>query len=152
LASRKLLVLAVAGIVVLLAAVIAVPSAFPKANSTSQSTSLNPAGLYSVTFVQQSPCGPGSGWGEPWQVMLGNQTKTEPPNAALPHPDELNPTTNESISMIVFAVGNGTYNYVVSPDFLFPSPGTVNVNGSNVVIPIMRGYSCPPVTSSSSKG
>jgi hypothetical protein len=96
--------------------------------------------VYKVTFVQPISCD--TFWGVPWAVTIGNRTEAEPANATLPIGSG-HSTTDENESTIVFALSNGSYNYKVDPNYMFPQSGTVRVNGSDVYVDVKFETSCP---------
>ena len=103
---------------------------------------------YNVTFLQLPVCGDDSGWGEPWAVTLGGQTKSQPPNTLIVHDGAtLYGTRNASLSEIVFSATNGVYPYEIAPADLFsPSSGVVNVDGSSVTVQTIEITQCPTST------
>lgn len=100
-------------------------------NSEAESSAIER--VYEVAFVQAPACGIQGDWDVPWAVTLDNKTEIQPANATLPITTQEN-TSNQSLTMISFSVGNGTYGYEVVPKEYGPSPGVVTVNGSNVLV------------------
>ena len=102
--------------------------------------------LYKVTFNETGMAcgyGPALSYAYRWYATLGNLTMVQPSNATLPFPNPgygAGSPAYAMISTIIFTVPDGTYSYRVS---LGDLNGTVNVNGSNVVIPV-EGPLCPP--------
>jgi hypothetical protein len=90
--------------------------------------------LHMVTFNESGECG---AYADTWAVTLGNITIAQPSNATLPISTEEGVAGGayKMISKIIFTVPDGVYQYDVTSGWsLFPSGGTVDVNGSDVVV------------------
>jgi hypothetical protein len=100
--------------------------------------------LHKVTFNESGDCG--GVYADPWAVTMGNITISQPSNMTYPFPpsvDESDTAAAALISKIVFTVPDGTYNYTTyAPASLFPFSGTVDVNGSDVVVQLQLEIGC----------
>lgn len=96
--------------------------------------------LYELVFNQTGYCPPPpETYIAPWGVTLNNKTMiVEPPMWSLPLPSgdvEFRPSYKNS-SVIAFSVPNGSYSYVIYPDWVFNERGTVMINGSDLVVQV----------------
>ncbi len=109
--------------------------------------------LHCVVFQQLGACSP-EFWGIPWSVTIGNMTEVQPPGTPLPLNNYgLDGTLNSNLTVIVFSLPNGHYNFSVSPSaaFFTPTTGSVSVSGSDVLVQIAyTGTSCIATLTSSS--
>ncbi len=113
---------------------------------TETSTSTEESGSATLHKVVFNETGIHCSWsGEPsyisrWYVTLGNVTIVQPSNATLPFPGPDASIYGEygMISKIVFTVPDGSYQYHGSLGL----NGTVDVNGSDVVIPVYSYPTC----------
>jgi hypothetical protein len=117
-------------------------------NASTISCDTSPA-LHCVVFQQTGACNP-EFWGVPWSVTIGATTEVQPPDTPLPlNNGSLSGTLNQNLTVIVFSLSDGAYRFVVSPsNFYFtPDSGTIDVNGSNVLVEIaFTGTSCTSTT------
>ena len=96
--------------------------------------------LYELVFNESGYCPPPPLiYPGPWAVSLNNKTVVEPSNASFPLPEGgiTWMSSYKSYSLIVFSVPDGKYIYTVYPRTIFSERGTVVVNGSGVVIPVV---------------
>jgi hypothetical protein len=100
--------------------------------------------LHMVTFNESGDCG--GVYANRWAVTMGNITISQPSNMTYPFPPfggESDTAAGAIISKIIFTVPDGTYNYTTyAPAMLFPFSGTVDVNGSDVVVQLELEISC----------
>jgi hypothetical protein len=101
--------------------------------------------LHYVVFQQVGACSP-EFWGMPWSVTIGNATEVQPAGTPLPlYNYELLGTSDRNLTVIVFALPNGTYNFSVGPSagFFTPQSGKAVVSGNDVLVDIAyTGTSC----------
>jgi len=112
-----------------------------RTETTTSTVVASPTQLYKVIFNETGihcswSCQPS--YISRWYVTLGNITIVQPSNATLPFPDPGLSLYGDHgmISKIIFTVPNGSYRYHGSLGL----NGTVDVNGSDVIIP---AYSYP---------
>jgi hypothetical protein len=127
-------------------------TSFVTVTSTSTALCDTSSTLHCVVFQQTGACSDPEFWGIPWSVTIGGTTEVQPPGTQLP-PDNgslsgLSGTLNENLTVIVFSLPDGTFQFRVSPsaDYFTPESGTVDVNGTDVLIQIAyTGTSCTAV-------
>lgn len=88
----------------------------------------------------------------PWAVTLDGRTHTQPASAVIP-PAYYYGTTNSTLSMIVFSVPDGSYNWRSFPTTVYnddPTSGVVHIDGSDITVQV-DGYptGCTTTTSPS---
>jgi hypothetical protein len=106
-----------------------------------------------VVFQQTGACSNPEFYGEPWSVTIGGTTEVQPPGATPPGANSgLEGTLNKNLTVIVFSLPDGIYSFSVRPsNFYFtPYSGTVDVNGTDVLVQIAyTGTSCTVTIASS---
>ena len=110
------------------------------------------ATVHCVVFQQLGACSPAF-WAVPWSVTIGGTTEVQPHGTSLPLDNLVSyGTSNANLSVIVFSLPDGNYQYSVSPNaFLTPTSGTVNVSGSDALVQIAyTGTSCVTTVASTS--
>jgi hypothetical protein len=94
--------------------------------------------LHCVAFQQLGACNP-EFWGVPWSVTVDGVTQVQPEGSSVPGPNSgLGGTTNQNLTIIVFSLPDGAYNFSVRPSngYFTPTSGTVDVNGTDVLVQI----------------
>jgi hypothetical protein len=108
--------------------------------------------VHCVVFQQLGACNP-EFWGVPWSVTIGGTTEVQPPSAQPPGADSgLAGTMDGNLTVIVFSLPDGVYNFTVRPsnEYFTPSSGVVSVNGADVLVQIAyTGTSCTAIATSS---
>jgi hypothetical protein len=114
------------------------------ATASQQIADVSSIQLHKVTFNETGDCG--GVYADRWAVTMGNITTSQPSNMTYPFPSfggESDTAAGALISKIVFTVPDGTYNYTTyAPASLFPFSGTVDVNGSDVVVQLQLEIGC----------
>lgn len=102
--------------------------------TTTTTSFLTPSKLERVIFNESTICD--DQYADRWAVTLGDITIVQPSNATFPFSVATNfGPAGESISKIIFTVPDGTWNWNVSARTgLGPASGTVDVNGSDVIV------------------
>ena len=114
--------------------------------TTTTPTAATTQQVYDVVFQQLGACSNPEFWGVPWSVTIGNTTEVQPPGTPLPISNStLYGTTNKNLTVITFSLPDGSYHFRVSPSYEFftPDSGTIDVNGTDVLVQIAySGTSC----------
>lgn len=132
---------------------------FLVSESTRASASSNGTRVFQATFQQVRYCGQYNIL--PWAVTLNGFTEVQPSNQSFPLPTNTFSTfvPDQNLTRITFSLPDGTYNYAVwggTPHGpggqLYPEGGTVEINGSNVLVnlAVYLSYTCTSTSASQS--
>ncbi len=115
-----------------------------KTETTASTVTASSIQLHKVTFNETGLyCGGSGAYANEWAVTMDKITLVQPSNATLPFHDERpDGPAYKAISTITFTVPDGVYYF---NDSFGGQGGPVNVNGSNVVVPLLftGGPACP---------
>ena len=140
----------IAGAIVVSAAVL-MQASHDLGVSRTTTVARSPTYLYTVTFKEADLCVPPRAptYHQSWFVTMGNVTIVQPSNVTLPQLEnqtsDISRPSYETISTIMFVVPDGSYLYYTSfgGNHGSGTAGTVNVNGTDQVVPVQSSTFCP---------